>query len=131
MYKLGWDQFMPFTATVIAILFSDLLKGITIGILFGIFYTLRQSYRNTFQSINITKDEFGNETHHIVMAEEISFFNKAKLIETLDSIPHGSLVIIDCTKSKSIEYDVRDVIKNFESNAKTKNIRIEKINLNL
>ena len=131
MYKLGWDQFMPFTATVIAILFSDLLKGITIGILFGIFYTLRQSYRNTFQSINITKDEFGNETHHIVMAEEISFFNKAKLIETLDSIPHGSLVIIDCTKSKSIEYDVRDVIKNFESNAKTKNIRTEKINLNL
>ena len=43
MYKLGWEQFIPFTATVVAIIATDLLKGITVGILFGIFYTLRHS----------------------------------------------------------------------------------------
>ena len=47
MYKLGWEQFIPFIASVIAIIATDLLKGITVGILFGIFYTLRHSYRNS------------------------------------------------------------------------------------
>jgi MFS superfamily sulfate permease-like transporter len=47
MYKLGWEQFIPFTATVVAIIATDLLKGITIGLLFSIFYTLRHSYSNS------------------------------------------------------------------------------------
>jgi MFS superfamily sulfate permease-like transporter len=47
MYKLGWEQFVPFMATIIAILLTDLLMGITIGMLFGIFYTLKHSYRNS------------------------------------------------------------------------------------
>jgi SulP family sulfate permease len=40
MYKLGWEQFVPFTATVVAILLTDLLRGIAIGLAVGIFYTL-------------------------------------------------------------------------------------------
>ena len=39
MYKLGWEQFIPFLATIVAIIATDLLKGITVGILVGIFYT--------------------------------------------------------------------------------------------
>jgi MFS superfamily sulfate permease-like transporter len=43
---------VPFAATVIGILATDLLKGITIGMVFGIFYTLRHSYRNAY-SMNL------------------------------------------------------------------------------
>lgn len=129
MYKLGWDQFIPFVATVVAILATDLLKGITVGVLFGIFYTLRSSYRNSHQMKDITTNEHGQETHHIVLAEEVSFFNKAKLIEVLDTIPVNSKVIIDGSKSKFIDHDIIEAIKNFEFNAKTKNITIEKNNL--
>lgn len=32
MFKLGWEQFMPFVATIVAILATDLLKGITVGV---------------------------------------------------------------------------------------------------
>ncbi len=128
MYKLGWEQFMPFIATVIAIIATDLLKGITVGILFGIFYTLRHSYRNSHHLKTKTTNESGTEVNHIVLAEEVSFFNKASVIKTLDALPMNSKVIIDCTNSKSIAYDVIEIIQNFESNAKTKNITIEKIN---
>jgi SulP family sulfate permease len=128
MYKLGWEQFVPFTATVVAILATDLLKGITFGILFGIFYTLRHSYRNSHHLKTITTNEKGQIVHHLVLAEEVSFFNKASVINVFDSIPPDSKVIIDCSKSKSIAYDVLELIKDFESNAKTKNIIVEKIN---
>lgn len=128
MYKLGWEQFIPFVATIIAILATDLLKGITVGILVGIFYTLRHSYRNSHHVKDIISDEQGKAVHHLVLAEEVSFFNKASLLNTLDSIPSSSKVIIDCTNSKSIAYDVIEIINDFELNAKTKNIEVVKIN---
>ena len=128
MYKLGWEQFMPFMATIVAILLTDLLMGITIGILFGIFYTLRHNYRNSYHLKDIIRTEEGHEAHHLVLAEEVSFFNKASVIKVLDAIPANSKVIIDCSKSKSIAYDVVELIKDYQTNAKTKNITVEKIN---
>ncbi len=128
MYKLGWEQFVPFTATVIAILATDLLKGITVGILFGIFYTLRHSYRNSHHMKETISTKEGQELHHLVLAEEVSFFNKANVITELDKIPANSKVIIDCSKSKSIAFDVVEIIQNYKSNAKTKNISVETIN---
>ena len=128
MYKLGWEQFVPFTATVLGILTTDLLKGIIIGIIFGIFYTLRHSYRNSHHMKDVVTTENGHEVHHLVLAEEVSFFNKASVIQALENIPANSKVIIDCTKSKSIAYDVVEIIQNYRSHAKLKNISVETIN---
>ncbi len=127
MYKLGWEQFIPFMATVVAILASDLLKGITVGLLFGIFYTLRHSYRNSHHLKDVETTENGRQVHHIELAQEVSFFNKAGVMKVLDAIPANSKVIIDCSKSKSIAHDVLELIKDYETNAKTKNIEVEKI----
>lgn len=128
MYKLGWEQFIPFVATVVGILATDLLKGITIGILFGIFYTLRHSYRNSHHMKDVITTEEGHEVHHLVLAEEVSFFNKASVLSALEAIPANSKVIVDCTKSKAIAYDVAELIQNYKSSAKTKNISVETIN---
>jgi len=128
MFKLGWEQFIPFTATVIGILLTDLLTGITIGVLFGIFYTLRHSYRNSYHMKDITTTEKGHQIHHLVLAEDVSFFNKASLKNALDSFPENSKVIIDYSKSKSIALDVVELFKEYEINAKAKNISVRKIN---
>ena len=125
MYQLGWEQFIPFTATVVAILATDLLKGITIGILFGIFYTLRHSYRNSYHMKDISTNEKGQQVHQLVLAEEVSFFNKASVIKVLEAIPANSKVIIDCSNSKSIAYDVVEIIQNYKINAHAKNIIVE------
>ena len=128
MYKLGWEQFIPFTATVVGILATDLLKGITIGLLFGIFYTLRHSYRNSHHMKETITTEEGHQVYHLVLAEEVSFFNKASVIKQLEEIPGNSRVIIDCTKSKSIAHDVVELIREFRVNAISKNISVETIN---
>jgi len=128
MYALGWEQFVPFMATVIGILSTDLLIGISIGMVFGIFYTLHHSYENSHFLKKILSTEAGQQVYHLVLAEEVSFFNKASILTTLNDIPNQSKVIIDCSHSKSIAYDVLEIINNYESNAKTKNITVEKIN---
>jgi SulP family sulfate permease len=130
MYKLGWEQFMPFMVTIVAILLTDLLRGITIGILFGIFYTLRHSYRNSHHLKKVETNENGLTTYRLILAEEVSFFNKASLLNTLKELPHRCKVIIDCTNSKAIAYDVIEIINDFENNAMTRNIVVEKINFN-
>lgn len=128
MYKLGWEQFVPFTATVVAILFTDLLRGIAFGLVVGIFYTLRHSYRNSHYMKDVVTTEDGRQVHHLVLAQEVSFFNKANILEALNRIPNNAKVVIDCSQSKSIAYDVLELIKNFETNAKTRNIVVEKVN---
>jgi SulP family sulfate permease len=129
MYKLGWEQFIPFMATIIGILLTDLLTGITIGLAFGLFFTLRHSYKNAYHMKDVVTTEEGHEIHHLSLAEEVSFFNKANIIKALDQIPADSKVIIDGSKSKAIAYDVVELIDDYKSNAKSKNITIETRNI--
>ncbi len=130
MYKLGWEQFVPFFATVVGILATDLLQGITIGVLVGVFYTLRNSYRNSYTIKDIVTKHNGTEVHHIELAEEVSFFSKATILQALEQIPEGSKVIIDGSKSKIIAHDVIELIENYRAHAQLKNINVETISLN-
>ncbi len=127
LYQLGSEQFIPFMATVIGILATDLLKGISIGIAFGLFYTLRHSYRNAYYMKDVITNENSHATHHLVLAEEVSFFNKGSIMEALNNIPSNSKVIIDCSNSKSIAHDVIEFICDYRINAKLKNITVETI----
>jgi MFS superfamily sulfate permease-like transporter len=126
MYQLGWEQFVPFMVTIIAIIVTDLLKGITAGMIVGGFFALYHSYRNSYHLKSVITEN-KTQIHHLVLAEEVSFFNKASVVKALESIPSNSKVIIDCSNSKSIAYDVIELIKEYEINAKTKNIIVEKI----
>ncbi len=127
MYELGWEQFAPFIATVAAILLTDLLTGIAVGLVVGIFFTLHHSYRNSFYMNDIKTNVDGHEEHHFVLAEEVSFFNKANIIQALEAIPANAKVVIDCTKSKSIAYDVVEYLRDYSLHAKLKNITVETI----
>jgi len=128
MYRYGQEQFIPFIATVGAIAITgDLLEGIIIGIIIGIFYTLKHSYRNAYHMKDVIEAEDGRPVHHLILAEEVSFFNKGSFVNALSAIPNKSKVVIDCTNSKSISFDVIEIIKDFEISASTKDIVVEKI----
>lgn len=126
MYSLGKDQFIPFVATIIGIIFTDLLMGLGIGMTFGIYFTLLASYNNSHQVRDeanvIDKD---HEVHHVVFAEEVTFLNKAGIMRMLKDIKNGSKVILDFTGTKSLAHDVIEVIEDFRVNAVTKNIEVE------
>lgn len=128
MYKLGWEQFMPFAVTVIAILFTDLLKGIGIGMALAIFYILRKNYRTSY--FFHKEDVKEGEQIRIQLSEEVTFLNKASIQLMLEELPEKSNVIIDGSRSVSIDFDVIEIIQNFKKHgAKEKNITIELKNI--
>mgnify|MGYP000600813829 CR=1 FL=1 len=130
MYALGWEQFVPFIVTIVAIVFTDLLTGIGLGLVVAVFFTLHHSYRNSHYIKQTRSSVEGREVFHLVLAEEVSFFNKASILEVLEGIPANSKVVIDCTHSKSIAYDVMEFIHDYQQHAKLKKIEVETIQFN-
>ncbi|HIE90504.1 MAG: SulP family inorganic anion transporter [Methylophilaceae bacterium] len=125
VYKLGWEQFVPFIVTIVAIILLDLLRGITAGLLVGIFFTLYHRYKYSHYVKDIITAEGGREVHHIVLAEQVSFFNKADIIQSLERVPANAKVIIDCMQTKVIEYDIQEAIDNYQLHAQLKSIEVE------
>ncbi|MFM2017086.1 MAG: hypothetical protein RL007_742 [Bacteroidota bacterium] len=128
MYKIGWEQFLPFLVTIVAILFTDLLKGIGIGMVFAIFYILRRNFRTSY--FYHKNEVHEGEPIRIRLSEEVTFLNKASIQLMLDELPENSQVVIDGTNSVNIDYDVLEILTNFSQHgAKEKNITLQMINV--
>jgi carbonic anhydrase len=113
MYIKGWNQFIPFVVTIIAIVFTDLLIGILIGLAISIFYLLKSNFRNPFI---LRKETLSvGEVIKLDLSDEVSFLNKASIKETLWQIPENSKVIIDASKSGFIDEDVLELIRDFKT----------------
>jgi MFS superfamily sulfate permease-like transporter len=123
MYKLGWDQFLPFIVTVIAIQFSDLLKGIGVGMAVSLFFILRNNYRRAYH-FHKNVDAAGDKIT-IQLAEEVTFLNKGSIANTLDQLPNNSEVVIDGSRSHYIDIDVLEIIHDFKSTAALKKINVK------
>lgn len=123
MYQLGWDQFLPFFITVIAILFSDLLKGIGIGMLVAVFFILKNNYNRVYDIKRSVKN--GKKILILELAEDITFINKGAILLTLEKLPSDSMVLIDGHKSHYIDLDVLEIIHNYKATAKLRNIDLE------
>ena len=126
MYKLGFKQFIPFVVTVIAIVFTDLLTGIIIGMLFGIFNILIANYRTPFL---FTKDTKTKKVLTLNLGQEVSFLNKGALIRALNSVEEGCKVIINGSQSETIDFDIYEIVMDFQEQAKHRNIEVEVVNL--
>jgi len=112
MFANGKYQWAPFMVTVIAIVFTDLLTGVGMGLVASIFAILLGNLKNSYYFHK--KKHHEGEVIHIYLSEEVSFLNKASIKLTLDKLPENSDVIIDATKSHYIDFDVLELIREFK-----------------
>ena len=128
LYKRGWNQFLPFVITVIFIVLTDVLTGVLIGSALSIFFLLRGNYYNPFYIENIKYVQ--DEVIKLELSNEVSFFNKASIKNTLWSVPDNSKVLIDATFTSYIDPDVIDILKDFQDTvAVDHNIEVNVIGL--
>jgi MFS superfamily sulfate permease-like transporter len=118
-YSKGWDQFVPFVVTIVAIIFSDLLKGIAVGLLVGLFYLVRSNFRSAVLVVN------DDNRYLIRLRKDVSFLNKPIIKTKLESVPANSYVIIDATRADFIDKDIIEEVNNFLCHAHLKNIKVE------
>lgn len=111
MWKAGKDQFLPFAVTVVAIVFTDLLIGLSIGMVVSLGFILNRQFRQPFRRID--EKHLVGEVLHIELADQVSFLNQTAIQRTLDEVPRGSQVVLDAKHTEYIDPDVLALIHEF------------------
>lgn len=120
----GKYQFVPFIATLLAVVFTDLLKGVALGIIISILFILRGNLKRAYR---FRKEKFEDgDVIRIDLAQEVSFLNKAAIKTTLSQIPENSKVVINASDTVYIAHDVLDLIQEFATiRASEENIKVK------
>ncbi|MDA8874225.1 SulP family inorganic anion transporter [Winogradskyella sp.] len=126
MYDLGWKQFVPFTVTVVGIVFIDLLWGIGLGLAVGIVVVLLKSYQNS-HFLHIEDKSNGKHKIKMTLAEEVTFFNKGAILNELDSLPRDTYLELDVRETRYLDNDIIEILDDFAYKAKERNIDIKLI----
>lgn len=112
MWSEGRYQFAPFALTVVAIVLTDLLIGVLIGLTVSAGFIL---YSNMRQPIRrFVEQHLGGDVVHIELANQVSFLNRAALSKVLNEVPRGGDVLLDAQNTDYIDPDVLDLIRDFK-----------------
>ncbi|MBW8358515.1 MAG: SulP family inorganic anion transporter [Weeksellaceae bacterium] len=125
-WQKGKYQFIPFIATIIAVVFLDLLKGVGIGLLISVFYILQGNMKRAYY---ISREELDDADEITIrLAEEVSFLNKAAIKKTLKNVKPNSIVTIDARSTSYIATDIVEMIQDFANiRAKEEDIEVRLI----
>jgi MFS superfamily sulfate permease-like transporter len=118
-FRKGWDQFLPFVITIAAILLTDLLIGVLIGMGVGLFFVVRSNFKT---SVFIVHDK---NKYLFRLRKDVSFLNKPIIKNKLEEVPEDSFVFIDASRADFIDRDIVEVIEDFMIHAPLKNIVVE------
>ena len=122
MWSLGWKQFLPFILTIVIILMTDLLIGVITGLLLSVYYIISNNFKAEYKVQTTEKD--GHEIFYIRLNSNVTFLNKVKLKDALDKIPEGSKLTIDGSGCNFIDYDILEIISEFENKARDRDIEV-------
>ena len=129
VYKEGLEQFIPFITTILGIVFTDLLIGISLGMGVAIFVILRNNYKVPYVIKNLKESDSNRIC--IELSEDVTFLNKASVLRTLDRIPDNTMVEINASKTHFIHRDIMEIIEDFIIKAAERNIKLKLIDLYL
>jgi MFS superfamily sulfate permease-like transporter len=116
-------QFIPFIVTFVAVVATDLLKGVALGMVINILFILIGNSKRAYNFRN--EDYHEGDIIHIDLAQEVSFLNKSAIKDTLNKIPENSRVVINASATVYIAHDVLDLIREF------KKIKAKDLNINV
>ena len=117
------NQFVPFIVTVAAIVFTDLLAGILIGLLTSLGFILHSNFRRPL--LRFIERHVSGEVLRIEFSNQVSFLNRAVLEQALDSVPHNGHVVLDARNTDYIDPDILDLIDDFrKQTAPARNLKV-------
>ena len=122
MFRLGWNQFLPFIITVVVILATDLLIGVAIGLFISIYFLVRNNFKVEYKIEQHRESE--TQFFYIKLNSMVTFLNKVNLQKALYKIPQYSVLTIDGSDSRFIDYDVLEMISEYEKQAHEKHIQL-------
>jgi len=124
MWRKGRSQFIPFILTILAIVLTDLLIGILIGLVTAIIFILYSNLSRPMNSSEIV-DGNGNKLVRFELGSHVSFLNRATIHDGLATLPRHSMILIDARKTRYIDTDILNMLRDFErETAPARNITV-------
>lgn len=123
MWAGGWQRFVPFLATVLGVVFLDLLQGVGLGMAVALFIILRNNYKVPFHLLERSAEP--GTPVRIALGEETSFLNKASIQITLDELPPGSRIVIDVSRAVALDPDIHEILADGSLRAAEKGSTVE------
>lgn len=122
MWRLGWKQFLPFIITIVVILVTDLLIGVSIGLFISVYYIIQNNFKAEYK-VTVS---FNNDvaSYLIKLNSDVTFLNKVNLRKALDQIPEHSVLTIDGSESNFIDHDILEIISEFHTKAYDRQITL-------
>ena len=111
MWREGMVQFVPFLVTVLAIVFTDLLLGVIMGMATSLAFIL---WSNTKQGVRAIEEKHASGTvHRLELSGQTTFLNRARLATELARFRQGEHVLIDARVADFIDPDMVAMIHEF------------------
>ena len=112
MWKDGPYQFIPFIATLLGIVFTDLIIGVGIGLAISLAFILASNIRRPVDQV--VESRLGEAINHMQLPEQVSFLNRAALQRALDKVPRDTHLLIDASISKFIDPDILTLLRDYQ-----------------
>jgi MFS superfamily sulfate permease-like transporter len=119
LYGQGWAQFVPFAVTVVAIVLTDLLIGIAVGLLVGLFFILSEYLRQPALNRVSPPDAV---LQRFRLPDQATFLSKANIERTLEALPSGARIEIDGRRTTRFDHDVLELLHDFSRTAALRGI---------
>ncbi|MEO5995933.1 MAG: SulP family inorganic anion transporter [Chitinophagaceae bacterium] len=127
MWHLRWKQFIPFLATIFIILLTDLLIGVSIGLLLSIYFIIQNNFKAEYV---LTKTRhLGIDTLYFKLNTNVTFLNKVKLRKSLDEVSEYSVLTVDGSECNFVDYDILEILSEFQNKAKDRHIELHLIGI--
>jgi MFS superfamily sulfate permease-like transporter len=111
MWAEGKAQFIPFAVTILAIVFTDLLVGVLIGLGTSLAFIMWGNINRGFRVVR--EEHVGGIVHRIELSNQATFLNRAKLNLTLGEFRPGDRVLIDARTCDYIDNDILTTIHEY------------------
>lgn len=119
MFKKGYAQFLPFVATVLFVVFTNLLLGVFLGIVVALIFILKTNFQKAIILVSET------DKYLIKFTKDVTFLNKATLREALVQVPNDTQLVIDGSRAGFIDPDILETVRDFTETARSKNIQVD------
>jgi MFS superfamily sulfate permease-like transporter len=119
----GFEQALPFFVTVVAIIFTDLLVGVGVGLVIGLMIVVRMNHHSAITQVSEGSDIL------IRFAKDVSFGHKSELKKILAEIPDNCNLIIDGVGAHYIDRDILESLGDFQAGASLRNISLSLKNM--
>ncbi len=127
VWKLGFSQFLPFLVTALLVAGVDLLAGVLAGIAVSCYFILYRTFKAEYHVETSRSGE--SPVYQVRLHRNVTFLNKVRLKTVLDQAPEYSIIRLDGSRVRHIDYDVLEMISEYAVRARDRHIQLETVGI--